>query len=57
MAWAGVSTPLDWDELEEVYPAQFDILNIPQRLERFGDLWHPLLEARVDLSQLLASDS
>ena len=53
VAWAGVSTPLEWDELEDVYPAQFHILNVPQRLARLGDLWQPVLDARVDLRQLL----
>jgi bifunctional non-homologous end joining protein LigD len=51
--WAGVSTPLSWDELDDVYPAQFDILNVPERLARLGDLWQHILEARVDLRQLI----
>jgi bifunctional non-homologous end joining protein LigD len=55
VALAGVSTPLRWDELEGVYPAQFDILNIPQRLTQLGDLWQHILDARVDLRQLLGS--
>ncbi|MBV9172310.1 MAG: non-homologous end-joining DNA ligase [Chloroflexi bacterium] len=52
--WAGVSTPLAWDELEHVYPTQFDILNVPERLARLGDLWAHILDARVDLKQLLS---
>ena len=48
--WAGVSMPLRWDELEDVYPTQFDILNVPPRLERAGDVWHDILDARVDLN-------
>jgi bifunctional non-homologous end joining protein LigD len=51
--WAGVSTPLCWGELDDVYPTQFDILNVPDRLTRSGDLWARILEARMDLSQLL----
>ncbi|GAC1313073.1 MAG: DNA ligase D [Chloroflexota bacterium] len=51
--WAGVSTPLGWDELDSVYPTQFDLLNVPDRLAQIGDLWAHLLDARVDLRQML----
>jgi bifunctional non-homologous end joining protein LigD len=55
VAWAGVATPLDWDELQNVYPTQFDILNVPARIAQVGDLWQGALDARVDLRQLLGS--
>jgi bifunctional non-homologous end joining protein LigD len=51
--WAGVSTPLRWEELEHVYPTQFDILNVPRRVAELSDLWHDILDARVDLRELL----
>jgi bifunctional non-homologous end joining protein LigD len=51
--WAGVSTPFRWDELEGIYPTQFDLLNVPERLAIEGDLWQHILDARVDLRQLL----
>jgi bifunctional non-homologous end joining protein LigD len=53
--WAGVSTPLRWDELDHVYPTHFDIQNVPTRLATLGDIWHPILDARIDLHQLLGS--
>jgi DNA primase len=53
VAWAGVSTPLRWEELEQAYPTQFDLLNVPDRLARLGDLWQDILAARVDLRALL----
>jgi DNA primase len=37
VVWAGVSMPLTGDELEDVHPTQFDILNVPERLQRLGD--------------------
>jgi bifunctional non-homologous end joining protein LigD len=52
--WAGVSTPLRWDELDGVYPTQFDLLNVPARLAQIGDVWDGILRARVDLRELLA---
>jgi bifunctional non-homologous end joining protein LigD len=55
-AWAAaaVSMPLEWDELDTVYPTQFDILNVPQRLAERGDVWASIFDARTDLAQLLS---
>jgi bifunctional non-homologous end joining protein LigD len=53
--WAGVSMPLRWEELEHVYPTDFDLLNVPDRVAREGDVWARILEARVDLRALLAA--
>ena len=52
--WAGVSMPLRWEELDSVYPTDFDILNVPRRLRLVGDLWENILDARVDLRKLLS---
>jgi bifunctional non-homologous end joining protein LigD len=52
--WAGVSTPLRWDELDTAYPTRFDLLNVPDRVARLGDIWRDILAARVDLRQLLS---
>lgn len=52
--WAGVSTPLEWDELDHVYPTQFDLASVAARLAARGDLWVRILDARVDLRALLA---
>jgi len=50
---ATVSTPLDWDELENVYPTDFRILNIMERLAVKGDIWAGILEKRGDLGRIL----
>jgi bifunctional non-homologous end joining protein LigD len=55
VAWAGVSTPLRWEELDGAYPSDFTILNVPERLSSRGDLWREILDARVDLRKLLGS--
>ncbi len=45
--FAGVSTPLTWDEVEEgVKPQDFTIRNIADRLEAAGDLWAPLRKSK-----------
>ena len=55
--WAGVSTPLRWDELDAAYPTQFDILNVPDRIARYGDVWQHILDAREPAElRRLASD-
>lgn len=48
---APVSTPLEWDELVpgRLRPANFDITNIPGRLEEKGDLFAPVLTEKQDL--------
>lgn len=54
-AWKnqGVSMPLDWDELEGVYPDQFNLWNVPERVAEWGDAWKDMLDKRVDLSLML----
>jgi len=49
---ATVSTPVDWDELDELSgPDQFNILNLPQRLSHLKqDPWRELATTRQALS-------
>ena len=45
--FAGVSTPLTWDEVETgVKPQDFTVQNIAGRLEAAGDLWAPLRKSK-----------
>ncbi|MEQ1868731.1 MAG: DNA ligase D [Vicinamibacterales bacterium] len=50
-AYAGVSTPLTWKEVERgVQREDFTIRTVPERLRDVGDLWKPLRESEgVDL--------
>jgi bifunctional non-homologous end joining protein LigD len=50
---ATVSTPLSWDEIGKIYPADFTILTVPDRLAKTGDLWASILEKRSDLKDIL----
>jgi bifunctional non-homologous end joining protein LigD len=50
---AAVSMPLRWDELGEIYPADFTILSAHDRLAQVGDLWAGILDAKHDLQALL----
>jgi bifunctional non-homologous end joining protein LigD len=44
---ATVSTPVTWREVERgVTIEDFTVRNVPKRIEKVGDLWKPLLEAR-----------
>lgn len=54
--FAGVSTPVTWEEIEEgCNPQDFTMLNVPKRLDEIGDLWKPLTQqrGRFDLEELL----
>jgi bifunctional non-homologous end joining protein LigD len=51
---ASVSMPLLWEELDKVYPTDFTILNVPDRLAKVGDPWKGVLEAKHDFGGLLA---
>jgi DNA ligase D len=53
-AGATVSTPFDWDELDEVDPAAMTIETVPARLERDGDPWAAMYEAPASLAPLTA---
>ncbi|MGI9041576.1 MAG: non-homologous end-joining DNA ligase [Gemmatimonadales bacterium] len=52
-----VATPVSWDELEEIYPTDFTILTVPDRLEAAGDPWKGILEAKQDLGGVLSAGS
>jgi bifunctional non-homologous end joining protein LigD len=49
---ACVSTPINWDELKDVYPTDFNTLTLPNRLLQVGDRWHDILEHKNDLKAL-----
>ena len=57
-ALATVSAPLRWDELDAgAQIDDFDLRNMPARIQAVGDLWAPLLatSGRFDLAPLLRS--
>jgi bifunctional non-homologous end joining protein LigD len=53
--FAGVSTPLTWEELDEkIAPQDFTLDTVPERFRRVGDLWAPVHAGpRTDLRQVL----
>jgi bifunctional non-homologous end joining protein LigD len=52
-AWAGVSTPIAWSELEGLDPTTLNIHTVPDRIARLGDLWADILAHKSDLSAML----
>jgi bifunctional non-homologous end joining protein LigD len=50
---ATVCTPLCWNELGKVYPTDFTIMTLPDRLKKTGDLWANILSAKRDIGELL----
>lgn len=50
---APVSTPIHWDELDEVDPRRFTVRSIPARLAEIGDPWADLQKAPGRIDTLL----
>jgi bifunctional non-homologous end joining protein LigD len=50
---AAASAPVTWEELQHVYPTDFDIDTLPERADRIGDLWANILDAKQDLKALI----
>jgi bifunctional non-homologous end joining protein LigD len=48
-----VSMPVRWEELERIYPTDFTLRTVPDRLESEGDPWDGILEAKQDLGAIL----
>jgi DNA ligase D len=49
-----VSTPIAWEELDEVEPDELTLASVPGRLERDGDPWATIDDAPQSLEPLLA---
>lgn len=56
-AGATVATPVTWEELERIYPTDFTIRTVADRLGERGDPWAGLLERKQDLGALLGVGS
>ncbi|MBS1954315.1 MAG: non-homologous end-joining DNA ligase [Cyanobacteria bacterium SZAS-4] len=50
---ATISTPIEWSELGHVYPHDFTMRTVPDRLKKKGDLWADILDHKNDLEKLL----
>jgi len=48
-----VSTPIRWEELDDVDPRELTIATVPERVARFGDLHRGIDEAVFDIAPLL----
>ncbi len=50
---ATVSTPINWDEIDDIHPRDFTIATVPDRFSRLGDLHEGIDEAVYSLETLL----
>ena len=48
-----VSTPVRWEEIDDIHPDELTIAAIPSRLERIGDPWVPMYDQPQSLVPLL----
>jgi DNA primase len=51
---AQVSTPIGWEELDDVHPDELTVATVPGRLERNGDPWEAINDEPQSLEPLLA---
>ena len=51
---AQVSTPIRWEELDDVHPDDLTLAGVPERLARDGDPWATIADAPQSLEPLLA---
>jgi DNA ligase D len=52
-AGAQVSTPIGWDEIDDIHPDQFTIATVPDRLAQVGDPWLPMNDAPQSIDHFL----
>jgi DNA ligase D len=50
---ATVSTPVSWDELDDVDPRAFTLRTVPERLAQVGDPWEHMHDEPGELDELL----
>ncbi len=51
---AGVSTPLEWDEINDSLDLKaFNMKTLPKRIREKGDLWRHLFDDAIDLKSIL----
>jgi bifunctional non-homologous end joining protein LigD len=52
---APISTPLQWNELKSIYPSDFTLDSVMERLDKIGDLWADILDHKSDLRAIIGS--
>lgn len=50
---ATVSMPVKWNDLDQILPTDFTILNVPEILRKNGDPWSDILRKKQDLGKIL----
>ncbi len=49
---APVSIPLEWSELGHVYPTDFTVLTVYDRIAKVGDIWRDIHQQETDLTEV-----
>jgi bifunctional non-homologous end joining protein LigD len=50
---ATVSMPIEWDELTNIIPTDFTIINVPEILKIKGDPWNKINEQKQEIDKIL----
>ena len=51
--WSGVSLPFRWEELDKIYPEDFNLSNAPARLAQTGDIWEDIMKSKRELGGIV----
>jgi len=49
-----VSMPIDWKNIDEVYPTDFTITNAPDLIRKRSDTWYAILSDKQDIGKLIS---
>jgi bifunctional non-homologous end joining protein LigD len=53
---ATVSMPIKWEELKNILPTDFTIMNTFEFIKRAGNPWKDILQRKQDLNKILAKN-
>lgn len=52
-----VSMPINWEQLEKIYPTDFTLRTVPDILDEDGDPWADILDSKHDLTALVKQEN
>jgi bifunctional non-homologous end joining protein LigD len=51
---ATVSMPVEWKNIDDILPTDFTIINVPDIVNKKGDVWHVMLSDKQDIGKIIS---
>lgn len=51
---ATVSMPVEWKNIDDILPTDFRITNVPDIVNKKGDVWHAMLSDKQDIGKMIS---